>query len=144
MRFGPFVFAPEALVHFRPRPGLGTFFVQYYRYARGDGKADLWRRRHAIRYLTYMVAVPLIAAAGAVASPWWWVLYLIAIPGMFWVGWRRLARMWEELSLAQKLQAALWVPVIRVTGDVAKMVGYPVGVWWRWRHRAQVPDWRGR
>jgi len=25
----------------------------------------------------------------------------------------------------------LWVPVIRVVGDVAKMMGYPVGVRWR-------------
>jgi len=141
-RFGPFVLAPEALVYFRPRSGLRAFFVQYYRYARGDGKADLWRRRHAIRYLTYLVAVPLIAATGTVVGPWWWALYLVGIPGMFWVGWRRLARMWENLSPAQKWQAALWVPVIRVTGDVAKMIGYPVGVWWRWRHRAQVPDWR--
>jgi glycosyltransferase involved in cell wall biosynthesis len=143
-RYGPFVFVPEALVHFRPRGSLCAFFVQYYRYARGDGKADLWRRRHAIRYLTYLVAGPLIAAAGAAVSPWWWALYLIAIPGMFWAGWRRLARMWEGLNLAQKLQAVLWVPVIRVTGDVAKMAGYPVGVWWRWRRRTQVPDWRGR
>ena len=141
-RFGPFVFAPDALTHFRPRSSLRAFFVQYYRYARGDGKADLWRKRHAIRYLTYLVAAPLIAAAGAVISPWWWMLYLVGVPGMFWVGWRRLARMWDGLSPAQKLQAALWVPVIRVTGDVAKMVGYPVGVWWRWRHRTQVLDWR--
>jgi glycosyltransferase involved in cell wall biosynthesis len=139
---GPFVFTPEALVCFRPRPNLRAFFVQYYRYARGDGKADLWRKRHAIRYLTYLVAAPLIAAAGAVAGPWWWALYLVAIPGMFWAGWRRLGRAWGGLSSAQKLQAALWVPLIRVTGDVAKMVGYPVGVWWRWRHWAGVPDWR--
>jgi len=143
-RFGPFVFVPEAVVHFRPRPGLRAFFVQYYRYARGDGKADLWRRRHAIRYLTYMVALPLIAVAGAVISPWWWSLYLVSLPGMFWAGWRRLARTCGGLNLAQKLQAALWVTVIRVTGDIAKMVGYPVGAWWRWRHRAQVPDWRGQ
>ena len=143
-RYGLFVFVPEALVHFRPRPGLRAFFVQYYRYARGDGKADLWRRRHAIRYLTYLVVVPLIAAAGAVVSPWWWALYLVGIPGLFWVGWRRLARTWGDLSLAQKLQAALWVPIIRVTGDAAKMVGYPAGLWWRWRHRTQVPDWRER
>ena len=27
-----------------------------------------------------------------------------------------------------------WMPVICWTGDVAKMIGYPVGVWWRWRH----------
>jgi glycosyltransferase involved in cell wall biosynthesis len=129
--YGPFVFVPEALVHFRPRSSLRAFFIQYYRYARGDGKADLWRKRHAIRYLTYLVAVPLIATAGIVASPWWWALYLIGIPGMFWTGWRRLARMWGGLTLIHKLQAALWVPIIRITGDVAKMIGYPVGVWWR-------------
>jgi len=135
-QYGPFVFTPEALVHFQPRSSLRAFFVQYYRYARGDGKADLWRRRHAIRYLTYLVAVPLIAIVGASVSPWWWGLYLLSVPGMFWTGWRRLVRMWGDLSPAQKLQAALWVPVIRVTGDVAKMMGYPAGVWWRWRKNA--------
>jgi glycosyltransferase involved in cell wall biosynthesis len=140
--YGPFVFAPEALVYFRPRPTLRAFFVQYYRYARGDGKADLWRLRHAIRYLTYLVATPLIALAGALSSPWWWALYLIALPGMFWVPLRRLARMWQDLSFVQRLRAALWVPIIRITGDVAKMIGYPVGLWWRWQHQEQVPNWR--
>jgi len=140
--YGPFVFAPEALVYFRPRPTLRAFFVQYYRYARGDGKADLWRLRHAIRYITYLLAAPLIALAGLLSNPWWWALYLIALPGMFWVPLRRLARMWQDLSLAQKLRAALWVPIIRITGDVAKIIGYPVGLWWRWQHREQVPDWR--
>ncbi|HET89501.1 MAG TPA: glycosyltransferase [Chloroflexi bacterium] len=137
-RYGPFIFAPQAIVHFRPRPNLRAFFLQYYRYARGDGKADLWRRRHAIRYLTYLAAGPLIALAGAMTSPWWWALYVIAGPGMFGAGWRRLATMWGESSLGQKLEAALWVPVIRVVGDVAKMMGYPVGLWWRWRHRAHI------
>ncbi len=140
--YGPFVFAPEALVYFRPRPTLRAFFVQYYRYARGDGKADLWRLRHAIRYITYLLAAPLIALAGLLSKPWWWALYLIALPGMFWVPLRRLARMWQDLSLAQKLRAALWVPIIRITGDVAKIIGYPAGLWWRWQHREQVPDWR--
>ena len=52
-----FVWAPSALVaHFRPAHNLRQFFAQYYRYARGDGKADLWRRRHAIRYGTYLAA----------------------------------------------------------------------------------------
>ena len=112
------------------------------RYARGDGKADLWRKRHAIRYTTYLVAAPLIALAGALVSPWWWALYLLSVPGMFWTGWRRLVRTWGRLTPAQKLQAALWAPVIRVVGDLAKMIGYPAGVWWRWRRRAQAPDWR--
>jgi hypothetical protein len=34
----------------------------------------------------------------------------------------------------------LFIPVMRVVGDIAKMLGYPVGLWWRWRHRP--PDWR--
>jgi glycosyltransferase involved in cell wall biosynthesis len=141
-RYGPFVFVPEALAYFRPRPTLRTFFLQYYRYARGDGKADLWRLRHAIRYLTYLVATPLIAAAGAISHPVWWALYLIALPAMFWVPWRRLSRVWDDWSLHQRLKAALWVPVIRITGDFAKMVGYPAGLWWRCQHRDQIPDWR--
>jgi glycosyltransferase involved in cell wall biosynthesis len=44
-RCGPFAFVPEALVYFRPRHSLGAFLWQYYCYARGDGKADLWRGR---------------------------------------------------------------------------------------------------
>lgn len=141
-RYGPFHFVPDALVHFRPRPHLWAFFLQYYRYARGDGKADLWRLRHAVRYLTYLVALPSILVAGLVGSPWWWTLTLISIPGMFWTPWRRLPALWQDLDPLGRLKAALWVPVIRVTGDVAKMLGYPVGLWWRWRHRDQIPDWR--
>jgi glycosyltransferase involved in cell wall biosynthesis len=141
-RYGPFVFVPEAMVHFRPRSSVRAFFLQYYRYARGDGKADLWRLRHAIRYLTYLVAVPLIGAVGIMSHPAWWALYSIALPAMFWIPWRRLSRMWDNRRPVEKLQAALWVPIIRITGDLAKMVGYPVGLWWRWRNRNQIPDWR--
>jgi glycosyltransferase involved in cell wall biosynthesis len=141
-RYGSFVFVPEALVRFRPRPNLRAFFRQYYRYARGDGKADLWRLRHAIRYMTYLVAVPLIAGTGAIRHPGWWALYLIALPAMFWAPWRRLWRVWDDKGPFEKLKAALWVPIIRITGDIAKMVGYPAGLWWRYQHRGQIPDWR--
>lgn len=140
--YGPFDFAPQALVYFRPRSTLRAFFRQYYRYARGDGKADLWRVRHAIRYMTYLIGVPLIATIGATKRPAWWSLYFVALPAMFWVPWRRLSNTWGDMTPSEKLQAALWVPVIRITGDVAKMVGYPVGLWWRWQHRDEIPDWR--
>jgi hypothetical protein len=98
--------------------------------------------RHAIRYLTYLVAVPLIGVVGAISHPGWWALYSIALPAMFWVPWRRLSRVWDDRSLLQKLKAALWVPIIRITGDIAKMMGYPAGLWWRCRHRGQIPEWR--
>ena len=138
-RFGAFIFAPEALVHFRPRGSLGAFFKQYYQYARGDGKADLWRLRHAIRYFTYLIAIPTIGLLGWRRGRRWWALYLLSIPAMFLTPWRRLAAM-HDYDPIERLKGALWVPVIRVAGDVAKMIGYPVGLWWRRRH--QPPDWR--
>jgi glycosyltransferase involved in cell wall biosynthesis len=134
-KLGPFVFAPKAIAHFRPRGSLGAFFRQYYQYARGDGKADLFRRRHAIRYLTYLVAVPAIAMAGTLLSPWWWMLYLVGTVAYTRTPYRRLARLWGRLSAGEKIQAALLVPIIRVTGDIAKMVGYPAGVMWWIKNR---------
>ena len=62
-------FAPNAVAHFRPRSGLRAFYRQYYRYARGDGKADLWRKRHAIRYATYFIGIPLLLAILLLAAP---------------------------------------------------------------------------
>jgi hypothetical protein len=47
-------------------------------------------------------------------------------------GEERPGRLREKL---ERLQALLLVPVIRVVGDVAKMIGYPVGLVWRWRNR---------
>jgi glycosyltransferase involved in cell wall biosynthesis len=127
-----FVFAPKAIAYFRPRSSLRVFFKQYYQYARGDGKADLFRKRHAIRYLTYLVALPLLLILGAVVSPWWWLFgAVVGSLGLFYTPYRRLPLLWGGLSGLEKVQAIFWVPIIRITGDIAKMVGYPAG--WKWR-----------
>ncbi|HEY1014186.1 MAG TPA: glycosyltransferase, partial [Herpetosiphonaceae bacterium] len=54
--------ALDAVVWFRPRSSLRALFRQYFFYARGDGVADLWPRRHALRYLTYLGLAGLLAA----------------------------------------------------------------------------------
>jgi hypothetical protein len=142
---GLFAFAPKAIAHFRPRSNLRAFFRQYYRYARGDGKADLWRKRHAIRYLTYLAALPALVILGAMVSPWWWVIGgILAIPGLFLTPYRRLRLLWTGLSTLEKMEAVLWVPIIRVTGDLAKMMGYPVGWKWRLSRLSTQPELRWR
>jgi glycosyltransferase involved in cell wall biosynthesis len=142
-RHKPFSFAPDAAVHFRPRGSLRRFFKQYYQYARGDGKADLWRRRHAIRYLTYLVAGPGLALLALFHSAWWWLALLAGAAIYTATPYRRLWPMLAAYGPLDRLKALLWVPVIRVVGDVAKMVGYPVGLAWRWRsrHRPEI-HWR--
>ncbi len=135
--------AQLSVVRVPPRPSWRSFFKQYYLYARGDGKADLWPKRHLIRYGTYLGLVP-------------WLLRMACSPqrparrwgrGLFCLGaliycWRPLQRVWHlgryRLSSRQMGEAILLIPLIRLVGDVAKMLGYPVGWLWRlrnWKHK---------
>ncbi|MEO0562778.1 MAG: glycosyltransferase, partial [Chloroflexota bacterium] len=141
-----FAFAPAACVDFRPRGSLRAFFKQYYLYARGDGKADLWRKRHAIRYITYLVALPQLMWLTVGVHPLFGMLLLIG--GVVYTR-RPYARLPQVMGWyadhatvrpSDWISAVLWVPVIRAVGDIAKMIGYPVG--WRWRLREQPPDWQ--
>ena len=141
--YGSFAFAPDAVVHFRPRGTLKAFFRQYYQYARGDGKADLWRKRHAIRYLTYLVLGPLLVALALLHSPWWWLALLAGLAVYTATPYRRLGSLLVPYGFFGRIRAVFLVPVIRIVGDVAKMIGYPVGLAWRWRnqHRPEL-HWR--
>jgi glycosyltransferase involved in cell wall biosynthesis len=134
--FGPCRFAPTALVYFRPRTSLRAFFKQYYLYARGDGKANLWLKRHLIRYATYLIAFPVIVCGIVLAQT---IVLKIFFAAALVLGiilytrtpYRRLAGVWGPLTALEKVKAVALVPIIRVVGDVAKMIGYPAGVFWR-------------
>lgn len=128
-----FAFVPDALVYFRPRSSMQAFARQYFLYARGDGVADLWRKRYVLRYGAYLLGAAMLA--GAWRFPW--LLALLGIGGVAYSRkpWQRLGRRAPGLRLVQRLQAWALVPVIRVVGDMAKMAGYPVGVARRRRAR---------
>ena len=126
-----FAWALEAIVHFRPRPDPRRFFLQYYRYARGDGKALLWTRRHVIRYATYLGAPTLLWRARGHPL----ALGLVGLGGLAYCR-RPVQRLWpylRERSPGERVRALALVPLIRLIGDVAKMAGYPVGLVWRAR-----------
>ena len=139
---GRFGWAPSAIAHFRPRPSLRAFYRQYYRYARGDGKAALWTRRHIIRYGTYFGGLPLGVLLGW-RWRWGWLLLFAGTMVYLRTPYRRL---WQglregtyQLSPVQLLGVISLVPIIRAVGDFAKMLGYPAGLAWRWRKKP--PNW---
>jgi glycosyltransferase involved in cell wall biosynthesis len=123
-----FTFAPGAVAWFKPRGSLRAFFRQYFLYARGDGKADLWLRRHVIRYVAYSVAAALVSRGGR-------GLPLLVLGAWLYTRrpYRRLGPQLTALAPAEAAYAVGLVPIIRLVGDVAKMLGYPIGVVWRLR-----------
>jgi glycosyltransferase involved in cell wall biosynthesis len=134
-----FEFQPSAIAGFRPRATVGSYFRQYFRYARGDGKAGLFVRRHLLRYATYLLVLPLLArrrdrtalALGAAGT----VVYLRQ-PA------RRLLRRRDQLTLPDLMLGLFSLPFLRAVGDIAKMIGYPVGLIWRWRRYGPRKTWR--
>ncbi|MEM8862244.1 MAG: glycosyltransferase [Chloroflexota bacterium] len=134
---GDFAFAPHAVAWFRPRGSISSFYKQYYLYARGDGKANLWPKRHAIRYLTYLVALPIIGRMIWRARWYGWILAALGVVAYYY---RPASRLWpltHGWSPPSRVRAFALVPIIRLVGDVAKMIGYPVGIWWRLQNKKQ-------
>ncbi len=135
-QFGPFAFAPDAVAYFRPRSSLRSYYRQYFAYARGDGKANLWPKRHLIRYATYFLALPLLLRMiWRERWPGWMLLAL----GVGAYSRRPAERLWYNTwgwRPPARARAFALIPIIRFVGDVAKMLGYPAGIWWRLRNRA--------
>ncbi len=140
--------AEFSVVRVRPRANYRSFYKQYFLYARGDGKADLWSHRHLIRYGVYLVLAPLLARmiSGAGRRTRRWGRFL-ALLSLFAYCRRPIVRVWKlgrhRLSPWALVSALLQIPVVRVVGDAAKMLGYLSG--WKWRvQRWTEPDihWR--
>lgn len=141
-----FVFEPNAIVTYRVRPNLTAFWRQYYRYARGDGKAGLYPRRHAIRYSVYLGAALVVlrrrpheVLAAAVLAALYLRRPFMRLPATL----RACAESGtpdepgsgkqRQRELGRATVAAAWIPIIRLVGDIAKMCGYPAGIVWRVR-----------
>lgn len=126
-----FVFTPDAIASWYPRPTLKAFFKQYRMYARGDGHARILGRRHVIRYSAYLGGACLLWV-GRIAR-WPWIALALGGGGYM----RKFVwRFWDERPFAAKRKMIMLtplVPLLVVVGDVGKMLGYPQGRWERLR-----------
>ncbi|NOZ07181.1 MAG: glycosyltransferase [Chloroflexi bacterium] len=133
------VYAPRAVVHFRPRPGLLAYWRQYRNYAFGDGEGLLWPKRHLIRYATYLLAAPVLLRLALLRRTWvGWLGLAAGVAAYTSAPYRRLRPALPALPKVQRAYAILWVPLIRFWGDLAKMVGYPLGLPRGWKNRGRT------
>lgn len=127
------VYQPNAIAWFRPRASLRSFAKQYRNYAYGDGQGLLWPRRHMIRYFTYGILLPF--TLWLTLRHRWLGLSLLAAgaTGMFFTP---IKRLWQ--SGRYRWQALPLIPLIRITGDLAKLWGFPQALREGWRNRAKT------
>ncbi len=115
-------FAPEAIVRWRLREGLGPTWRQYFRYARGDALAGLHPERHVLRFGVYAG----LGAASASGRTW---PKLLAAAGAVAYASTPVRRGWARArNPRERAIATVAVPALMAFTDAAKMAGYAAGL----------------
>ncbi len=129
------------LVGWRPRPSLAAYGKQLYRYTKSDGHGKLHIKRQLIRYAVYGT---LLVCLLAVPSLWsYWLVPVLLGAAMYMKKfWQRLAVYSAGRSMIFRAVGMILVPVVVGYGDLAKMIGYPVGVVERLTGKVQFQEWR--
>jgi glycosyltransferase involved in cell wall biosynthesis len=110
------VLAPRAVVRWRPRRTLAELYRQYRAYGRGDVLARIDRQNELVPLALYGTAAVLAWRAAAGSGP---AAALLAGGAAAYLG-LFTARAARELGPDP---AIAWVPLVRVTADVAKIDG---------------------
>lgn len=126
--------AREPLVFWRPRTTLGAYFKQLFKYTRSDGQAGLWLYRQLIRYATYISAI-LLVYLSLTQNLWWTWLILAGLVVYLQKFWNRWLNFTQGRSFVYRLSGQIVLPLIIAWGDLAKMCGWPVGVYDHWSGR---------
>jgi glycosyltransferase involved in cell wall biosynthesis len=124
--------APDAVAGWRPRPTLRAIWVQYVRYARGDGQAGMYLERHALRFAVYG------GLLGALASHRTWPKALALGGGVAYA--RGPVRRARARAGERTLAATILTPALLAFTDAAKMCGYALGVADRLTGRVRPPQ----
>lgn len=121
----------KPLVFWRPRTTLLKYFNQLFSYTRSDGHGKLWFYRQIIRYGVYLVGLIMIVVA-VKFNPYPVLAFLIGMfvyMKKFWLRWSEFSR---TMAKSKKIIGFFLLPPILIWGDLAKMCGWPVGVYERY------------
>lgn len=116
-----FVFAEKAIVYWRPRPDLRSFYKQYNAYAIGDGLDNIFHKNYIRKILFYGVSILLVGL-----SLFKYSLFLIPVILFGFYLLRRSRHMWRKRLPIKWL---LWLCPVIITNDVANILGYMRGLY---------------
>lgn len=125
-----FEYIREPLVFWQPRKTLKKYFKQLYKYTKSDGHGKLWLNRQLTRYIMYVFSAILLVASFVMSKLFLAVLFL----GLF-IYTKKFLTRWlsftKNFGVAKRIIGVILMPFIIIFGDLAKMSGWPVGVYER-------------
>lgn len=130
----------EPLVSWRPRPSIAKYMRQLYNYTRSDAHGKLFYGRQVVRYGVYGGLALLLIASLQSSALWLWPIILGGVLYMhkFWL---RLLSFSAVKKIPSRMLGVVLLPLIIGLGDVAKMVGFAVGLLERWSGKIRYQSW---
>lgn len=111
------IVVPEAIVRWRPRGSLRAMYRQYERYGRGDALSGIDRQNEIVTLGLYATGAALATRAWKGSAP---ATALLACAS---AGYLAIFTIPARKALGD-MAAWAWVPLIRLTVDLAKMKGF--------------------
>jgi cellulose synthase/poly-beta-1,6-N-acetylglucosamine synthase-like glycosyltransferase len=131
-------YAPESILHWRPRPTLSKLFKMYYLYGRGNGRINRRDVKGSLYWLRYYLILVLSLAAG-IFQPWFLLVSAAAA-----------VQLWRLVVLpnlkryvpkpGESPERYFYVPLMVLTRNLATSIGYVRG----WLEYRQGGDYQSR
>lgn len=109
------VFAKKAIVSWRPRKNLAEAFRMFFRFARGDAQAGLYRAKVGLLFGRYLLGAFLLLAG---------YYLLLGVAFLLYLGWAVA----KNFKYVGSLGALVVLPLLQLTADVAVLAGTIAGL----------------
>lgn len=117
-----FVFAKDAIVYWPQQKTLTEAFLQFYRYAIGDGKAFYIRPQTPLLFLRYLLGVLLFV--WFVVTQNFFLLFFLFVLFFSYLLWA-IAKNYRYVD---QWQALYYLPLLQLTADIAVLFGTTRGI----------------
>ncbi|MFO7928520.1 MAG: glycosyltransferase [Candidatus Humimicrobiaceae bacterium] len=121
------IFNPAAIVHWKMRNSLKDIFRQFFRYAKGDALGRMYLHRHFIRFASVLIMAA-IAVISVIFSPYFLLLYVLMFAIYLFTPYRRIPYYFRKEGVAKKIYSFIFMPLLLVFIDLAKLFGYIYGI----------------
>jgi cellulose synthase/poly-beta-1,6-N-acetylglucosamine synthase-like glycosyltransferase len=109
------VFNQNAVVSWRPRQNLPSFFKMIYKFAKSDSRAGLRRFKVATIFLRYVLYI-LLCFTAIIFRGFLVTAVFLALIYIFW-------SIWKNYKYVQKWQAIIILPILQIVSDFAVIFG---------------------